>query len=106
MEAFTLLGGIKLVIDFFDGNWTGMATGILLPVPASELFTLGDSIYYLFDIHGNRIGTKDVSYLVEIPEHKVQLLNKSQVLIGYQKAKMQIGFSSDGSDNISFNKDF
>jgi len=104
MEAIILLGAVKLVIDFFEDNWTGVATGILLAgVPGSELCTLGDSVYYLFDLNGNRIGTKNISNIKEVPYHRISLKNEKDALIGFNKAKKDIGFQKSNK-NIGFNK--
>lgn len=98
MEMITLLAGVKLVVDIFDNNWTGIATGILLPPPASELYTIGDSAYYLFDINGNRIGSKDPSNLEFISYNKITLKNEAEVRIGLQAAKKNISLSSNDDD--------
>ena len=103
MEAITILGGIKLLIDLFEENWIGVATGILLPPPINEIYTLGDSIYYLFDVNGNRIGTKDINGIRQINESEISLINKKEVLIGFKKAKKNVRFESNNND-IGFNK--
>lgn len=104
MEAIALLSGVKLLIDFFEGNWTGVATGILLPPPINEVSSLGGSVYYLFDIDGNRIGTKDISGIRQISGSKISLSNKTRVMLGFEKAKKNISFQKDKNENIGFNK--
>jgi len=104
MEAIALLSGVKFLIDFFEGNWTGVATGILLPPPISELYTLGDSVYYLFDIDGNKIGTKDISGIRQISGSQVTLSNKNRAMLGFEKAKKKINFQKDNNNNLGFNK--
>ena len=65
---------------------------------------MGDSVYYLFDINGNRIGTKDISGLEQYSGNDITLKNRSQALIGFEKAKKDISFEKDRNNNIGFNK--
>lgn len=99
MEVITILAGIKLVVDIFDNNWTGIATGILIPNPASNLYTIGDAAYYLLDLNGNSMGTKDVNGIEYIPYHQITLRNEAEVKIGLEAAKRRINLSSN-DENI------
>ena len=97
MEAFTILSAVKILIDFFEDNYTGVATGILLTgIPGSELVTLGDSTHYLFDTRGNRQGTKDINGLKYIPINSFKLINENEVRIGFEAINRTLGF--EGND--------
>ena len=101
MEVISILGGVKLLIDILDDNWTGAATGILLG--GSDLYTLGDSVYYLFDTNGNKIGTKDISGIESVSISRISLKNESEVRIGLERISSGGGFSRKGGD-IGFSK--
>lgn len=101
MEVIAVLSGVKLLIDIFDDNWTGVATGILLG--GSELYAIGDSVYYLFDTDGNKIGTKDISGIKTVSLSMISLKNKSEVEIGLRKISSGGGFDKK-DNNIGFTK--
>ena len=101
MEAIALLSGVKLLIDIFEDNWTGVATGILLG--GSDLFTTGDSLYYMFDLDGNLLGEKDIKGIKNISLDKIRLENEREVKIGLQKIERNISLKR-GSNKIGFTK--
>jgi len=89
MDAWTIFGAVKLLLDIINEGPKALVKGILieaaLPGPIGEMIEAGELLFFLFGLDGDYCGTVVLNQKQYVALTKVELLNRKQLVSSLAK---------------------